>query len=103
MIFGRGRPSFCLHVYRVQNKGMQILLSNSQAGPGRRVKHEQEEISRNHVGAFIPGSVVCTFVRSFDRIQSLFKIDVEGGVAWQGREGRASLHRSSAGRQEEWQ
>ena len=36
---------------------MQILLSNSQAGPGRLVKQEQEEISRNHVQAFITGSV----------------------------------------------
>ena len=37
---------------------MQILLSNSQTGPGRKAKQEQEEISRNHVQAFIPGSVV---------------------------------------------
>ena len=37
---------------------MQILLSNSQAGPGRTFKQEQEEISRNHVQAFIPGSVL---------------------------------------------
>ena len=36
---------------------MQILLSNSQAGPGRTVKQEKEEISRNHIQAFIPGSV----------------------------------------------
>ena len=36
---------------------MQILISNSKAGPGRTVKQEQEEISRNHVQAFIPGSV----------------------------------------------
>ena len=36
---------------------MQILLSNSHPGPGRTVKQEQEEISRNHVQAFIPGSV----------------------------------------------
>ena len=36
---------------------MQILLSNSQAGLGRKVKQEQEEFSRNHVQAFIPGSV----------------------------------------------
>ena len=28
---------------------MQILLSSTQAGPGRKVKQEQEEISRNHV------------------------------------------------------
>ena len=46
--------------YRVRNKGMQILLSYSQAGPGRPVKQEQEEISRNHVQAFIPGSVQLT-------------------------------------------
>ena len=39
--------------YRARNKGMQILLSNSQAGPGRTVKQEQEEISRNHVQTFI--------------------------------------------------
>ena len=34
---------------------MQILLSRTQAGPGRTVKQEHEEISRNHVQAFIPG------------------------------------------------
>ena len=28
---------------------MQILLSRTQTGPGRAVKHEQEEISPNHV------------------------------------------------------
>ena len=39
---------------------MQILLSNSQAEPGRTVRQEQEEISRNHVHAFIPGSVLLT-------------------------------------------
>ena len=38
-----------VHQYRARNKGMHILLSNSQAGPGRTVKQEQEEISRNHV------------------------------------------------------
>ena len=43
--------------YRARNKGMQILLSNSQAGQGRTVKQEQGEISRNHVQALIPGSV----------------------------------------------
>ena len=45
------------YLYRVRNKGMQILLGNSQVGPGTTVKQEQEEISRNHVQAFIPGSV----------------------------------------------
>ena len=38
--------------YRDLLKGVQILLSNSQSGPGRKVKQEQEEISRNHVQAF---------------------------------------------------
>ena len=43
--------------YRARNKGLQILLSNSQERPGRKVKQKQEEISRNHVQAFFPGSV----------------------------------------------
>ena len=30
------------------------MLSRTQAGPGRTVKQEQEEISRNHVQAFEP-------------------------------------------------
>ena len=37
---------------------MHILLSNSQAGPDRTVKQEQDENSRNHVQAFFPGSVL---------------------------------------------
>ena len=41
---------------------MPILLSNSQAGPGRTVKQEQEEISRNHVQTFIYLSVVVCLV-----------------------------------------
>ena len=42
----------CMTLYRDRLKGVNILLSNSQAGPGRKVKQEQEEISRNHVEAF---------------------------------------------------
>ena len=38
--------------YRDRLKGVQILLSRTQAGPGRTVKQEQEQISRNHVQAF---------------------------------------------------
>ena len=38
--------------YRGGNKDLYILLSRTQAGPGRAVKQEQEEISRNHVQAF---------------------------------------------------
>ena len=45
-------------MYRARNKGMQILLSNSQSVPGPKVKQEQEEISRNHVQTFIYKSVV---------------------------------------------
>ena len=44
-------------LYRDRLKGVQILLSNSQAGPGRKIKQGQEEISRNHVQAIFPGSV----------------------------------------------
>ena len=44
-------------MYRDRLKGVQILLSNNQAGPGRAVKQEQEEISPNHVQAFKPISV----------------------------------------------
>ena len=36
---------------------MQILLSRTQAGPGRKVKQEQEEISRNNVPRLFLGSV----------------------------------------------
>ena len=43
--------------YRGEKKGLQILLSCSQAGPGRKAKQGQEEISRNHVQTFLLGSV----------------------------------------------
>ena len=36
---------------------MFVLLSRTQAGPGKIVKQEQEEISRNHLQDFIPDSV----------------------------------------------
>ena len=39
-------------LYRGELKGMQILLSRTQAGQGKTVKLEQEEISPNHVQAF---------------------------------------------------
>ena len=41
-----------VQVYRDRLKGVQILLTNSQAGPGRTVKQEQEDISCNHVPSF---------------------------------------------------
>ena len=43
--------------YRSEKKSLQILVSRTQAGPGRKVKQEQEEISRNHVPRLFLGSV----------------------------------------------
>ena len=40
------------NLYRDRLKSMQILLSMTQAGPGRTGKQEQEQTSRNHVQAF---------------------------------------------------
>ena len=40
-------------LYRGANKGLHVLLSRTQAGPGRTVKQELEEISRNHIQTFI--------------------------------------------------
>ena len=45
---------YCL--YREEKKSLQILLSYSQAGPGRKAKQGQEEISRNHVQRLFLGS-----------------------------------------------
>ena len=42
----------CQTLYRDRLKGVQILLSRTQAGPGKPVKQEQEETSPNHVQAF---------------------------------------------------
>ena len=36
-------------LYREEKKGLNILLSYSQAGQGRNTKQGQEEISRNHI------------------------------------------------------
>ena len=38
----------CVHV-QGREKSLQILLSDSQAGPGRKAMQGQEEMSRNHV------------------------------------------------------
>ena len=40
-------PRPCSARYRGANKGLHVLLSRTQAGPGRTVKQEQEDISRN--------------------------------------------------------
>ena len=39
-------------MYRDRLKNMQILLSRTQARPGRAVKQEKEQTSRNHLQAF---------------------------------------------------
>ena len=43
------RGIFSRMFYRAEKKSLQILLSSTQAGPGRIVKQEQDKISRNHV------------------------------------------------------
>ena len=54
--------------FRCVNKGLYVLLSRTQAGPGRTVKQEQEEISRNHVQTFIYLSVRIMPLQSFGLI-----------------------------------
>ena len=55
---------YLIYKYRGANKGLHVLLNRTQAGPGRTVKQEQDEISRNHVQAFILGSVhICAWAR----------------------------------------
>ena len=44
-----GRLEYRQQKYKARNKGVQILLSNGQAGADRIVKQEQDEISRNHI------------------------------------------------------
>ena len=43
------KDSLNVPMYRDEIYSLQILLSRTQAGPGRTVKKEQEEISPNHV------------------------------------------------------
>ena len=50
--------------YRAEKKSLQILLSSTQAGTGRKVKQEQEEISHNHVPRFFLSSVQGSAKRS---------------------------------------
>ena len=44
-----GRGGSFAHVYRDEIYSLQIVLSRTQARPGRTVKQGQEEISPNHV------------------------------------------------------
>ena len=47
----------CSLEYRGDKKCLQILLSYSQLGPGRKAKQVQKEISCNHLETFFLGSV----------------------------------------------
>ena len=49
-------------IYRDEIYSLQILLSRTQAGQGRTVKQEQEEISPNHVQRLNLISVVYTWI-----------------------------------------
>ena len=42
-----------LNMYRGANKGLFVLLSRTQAGQGRTVKQEREEVSPIHIHTFI--------------------------------------------------
>ena len=44
-------------LYRAEKKALQILLSRTQAGPGSKVKQQEEDISRNHVPRLFLNSV----------------------------------------------
>ena len=62
-------------LYRGGNKGLFVLLSRTQAGPGRTVKQEQKEISRNHVQTFICLSVL-HYANELHQMRPLFMIRV---------------------------
>ena len=48
---------FCSYMYKDELKGLHVLLRRTQAGPGRAIKQEQEQNSRNHLQAFLLISV----------------------------------------------
>ena len=54
--------------YRAPGKSMYFLLSRTQAGPGRTVKQEEEDISSNHVQTFSGCSVVACVIPRFGEI-----------------------------------
>ena len=63
--------------YRGVNKGLHVLLSNSQAWPGSTVKQEQEEISRNHVHTFSGCSVVGRFANFLNCLVAISQGDID--------------------------
>ena len=53
-------------VYRAEKKSLQILLSRTQAGPGRKFKQEQEEISLNLVPRLFLSSVKFSSIKKVE-------------------------------------
>ena len=48
-----------MNIYKGELQGLYVLLSRTQAGPGRAIKQQQEENSRNHVKAFSESLYIC--------------------------------------------
>ena len=61
-------------MYRDENYSLQILLSRTQAGPGRTVKQEQEEISQNHVQRINLISVVSLIIFKSKAISLCYRL-----------------------------
>ena len=64
-------------MYSAPEKGLQILLNRTQAGPGRRVKLQQKQTSPNHVQALFWSSEGCFLNDVFNKdVKSIFNKDV---------------------------
>ena len=50
--FFKDKRLLLIFMYSSELKGLYVLLSRTQARPGRAVKQEKEKNSRNHVQAF---------------------------------------------------
>ena len=82
------------------------MLSNSQAEPGRTVKQEQEEISRNHVQTFSGGSIEVFFCRvnrcvkkSLSLTPSALQFSSQSEGSFRARQtGRLTLRATDSGR-----
>ena len=61
-------------IYRDEINSLQIQLSRTQAGPGRAVKEQQEQNSRNHVQRINLISVfICSKKNQFHRSADSFE------------------------------
>ena len=72
------------------------MLSRTQAGPGRTVKQEQEQIFRNHVQTFISPSVKLPLQKTIQgQLTSCPTFDIDIG-------GQMSIDAPANGRMEGW-